>query len=85
MSSRIKQESRWSYIWGERISTWHAHVMRDTSGTCLSSRLLDVRSSPELAVRRRENFNRPNVRRFSGFSATRWYDSVSVAHEYITA
>ena len=27
---------------------------------------------------------RPLVRSFPGFSATRWYDSVSVAHDYIS-
>ena len=81
----ITPENRWSYVWCTRITTWHAHVMRNTNSSCLSSRIVEIRSPSELEARRRDNNNRPAVRCFSGFSSTRWYDCVPVAQAYVAS
>ena len=73
----------WGALWAFRISSWGAHILRDTMGMCWSARVLDVRSSSELVSRRSLHANRAQTRKFSGWSCRRWTDGVPFAMKYL--
>ena len=85
ISQCVKPNQRWSHLWSKRVTEWHAHVMRNTQGSCLSARVVGIRSTEELERRRIDNNGRLAVRAFSGFSAMRCFDSVADAEKYATS
>ena len=72
----------WGLRWGECIISWAAHMLRDTNDACWPSKLLDVASSHELALRRTLNQNRPGTRATNAWVSRRWTDGLRVALEY---
>ena len=79
ITALISKTHRWSNVWAQRVIAWNDHVNRNTSGSCWSAKLVTTRSPEELEYRRCRNHQRPDVRCISGFSAVRWYESLSVA------
>ena len=72
-------------MWSKRVTEWYDHIIRNTNNSCLSARLVGIRSTEELQQRRLDHNGRPAVRCFSGFSALRWFDSIAVADEYASS
>ena len=72
-----EQLGPWSIRWAIQMVKWYGHIKRDPNRSW-PAQLLSIRDAATLQ-QRRWLWRRPRTRRLSGFTSTRWCESIAVA------
>ena len=77
-----RSQGAWSKSWAHAILSWASHLERDRNSATWAAILASIRSPQELAERRAA-FASPFTRSVPGYIRRRWFESISIADEWL--